>query len=129
MKIIETVETYITFGVQYKENPQHPDEEHPLGMFGEGYVVIEAPTRQMGRDIAYALFGARWAFDYEEKPNEAYCPAGELLRIPFIQRSALLTARAVIENTHEMAEGGSNDDEIEVLQEARDLLAQLVGEL
>lgn len=131
MKIIETVETYITFGVQYRENPQHPDEEHPLGMFGNGYAVIEAPTREMARGIAVALFGDRWAFDYgpEHKPSKDYYPAGEILRIPFIQRTSLIGARAAIADTYEKAEGDSNDEEIESLQETRDLLEQLVGEI
>ncbi|UOW92836.1 hypothetical protein SEA_ROBINROSE_93 [Microbacterium phage RobinRose] len=125
--IIETVETYITFGVQYKEFPQHPDEDHPQGMFGDGYAVIEAPNRGAARDIAFALFGKRWAFDYPEKPNSDLYPAGEILRVPLITRSALLAAQSVIRDTYEKAEGDSNDDEIESLQGARDLLEQLVG--
>lgn len=36
-------------------------------------------------------------------------------------------AFAAIRATHEAAEGDSNDDEIEALQEARDILADLVG--
>lgn len=127
-KIIETVETYITFGTQYKANPTHPDEDHPLGMHGDGYAVIEAPTREAARQIAFAIFGDRWSFDYAEKPRPEMYPAGEILRIPLITESALLTARAVIENSYEMAgEDGSTDDELEVLHEARDLLEQLVG--
>lgn len=128
-KIIETVETYITFGVQYKETPGHPEEQHPTGMHGKGYAVIEAPSREAAREIAHAVFQGKWAFDYAEKPRADLYPAGEILRIPFIQHAALLTARAVVENTYEMVEGESNDDEIEALQEARDLLEQLVGEL
>ncbi|UDL15461.1 hypothetical protein SEA_PEPE25_86 [Microbacterium phage Pepe25] len=127
MTIIETVETYITFGVQYKEHPQHPDEEHPLGMFGDGYAVIEAPSRGAARDIAFAIFGKRWSFDYAEQPNAAMYPAGEILRIPLITRTALLAAREQIADTYQKAEGDSNDDEIESLQGARDLLEQLVG--
>lgn len=125
--IIETVETYITFGVQYKEHPQHPDEEHPQGMFGDGYAVIEAPSRGAARDIAFAIFGKRWTFDYDRQPDPVMYPAGEILRVPLITRTALLAAREQIADTYAKAEGDSNDEEIESLQGARDLLEQLVG--
>lgn len=79
------VETFLTFGVQYSPNPQHDDKRHPLGMHRDGYAVIEAPTRELAREIANAIFGRRWAFDYDERPAAKYAPAGELLRIAWIQ--------------------------------------------
>lgn len=126
-EIAGIVETFITFGTQYKADPRHPDEEHPLGMHGDGYAAIEAPTRQMARDIAFALFGARWAFDYPEPPAEEYAPAGEILRIAWISKSTHDQVRASVIDTFEKAGGDSNDEEIESLQEARDLLMSVTG--
>jgi len=76
-------EWYVTFGVQFGRRPG--DDHHPLGMFSDGYAVIEAPTDEMARGIARAIFGQHWAFLYHDKPAEKYVPAGELLRLAWIQ--------------------------------------------
>jgi hypothetical protein len=76
-------EWYITFGVQYGR--RQGDEHHPLGMFSDGYAVIEAPTHDMARAMAFAIFEQKWAFLYSEPPGKRHAPAGELLRIAWIQ--------------------------------------------
>lgn len=79
----EVKEFFITFGVQYKAepDPNYPEEAHPLGMHGNGYAVIEAPDSEIARHIAFAVFGNQWAFFYDEAPEERFAPAGELLRL------------------------------------------------
>lgn len=75
-------EWYITFGVQYGR--REGDEHHPLGMFSDGYAVIEAPTHEMARRLAFAIFEQKWAFLYSERPTQKHAPAGELLRIAWV---------------------------------------------
>lgn len=81
----EIQEYAITFGVQYGRRPD--DDRHPLGMFADGYAVIEAPDGETARKIAFAVFGQQWAFDYplseflREGSHELSRRAGELLRI------------------------------------------------
>ncbi|MEY4081679.1 MAG: Microbacterium phage OneinaGillian [Actinomycetota bacterium] len=118
------VETYITFGVQYKENPdpRYLDEAHPRGMYGTGYAVIEAPSRDVARDIAFAIFGQQWAFDYDTPPNEEHAPAGEILRIAWLDRDALSQARGAIEE----AEASEHSDGFDDVFDARDALADVV---
>ena len=85
-----------TFG--YAHTEQHRDLG--LGELDKGYVVVEAPTRDLARRIGKAIFGVehrpgggetwQWAFDYEYDDfigdaAEAY-PAGELLRIGWLRR-------------------------------------------
>lgn len=74
-------EFYVTFGVQYKEKPLYLDEQHPRGMHGNGYAVIEAPTEEIARALAHAVFNQRWAFLYETAPAGEYAPAGEIMRL------------------------------------------------
>lgn len=122
-------ETYITFGVGYPD-PRTPgiDPEilHPQGMFGEGYATLQAPSRDAGRGIAYALFGGKFAFDYPERPRADYVPAGEVLRVVVLQRDQLEEMRRALVAADEAADGGSNDDEITALQGVRDLLRDVV---
>lgn len=86
----EIVETVITFGVQYGR--REGDEKHPLGMYGDGYAVIEAPSREVARRIAHAIFDGRWSFDYPLEEfmvhpmRELFHPAGELMRIGWTQK-------------------------------------------
>lgn len=120
-------ETFITFGVQYKANPQHPEEAHPFGMFGDGYAVIAGVEPPKAREVAHALFDQKWAFMYDEQPREQFAPAGEILRVAVLRRYQIQEAREVIQETFEAAEGDSNDEEIDALQKARDLLAEIVG--
>lgn len=124
---IDIVETFITFGTQYQENPTHPEGEHPAGMFGNGYAVIEAPSRGAARDIAFTLFGKNWAFDYPTRPSAELYPAGEILRVSVLQVDQLRNIRAAVADTFEKAGADSNDEEIESLQETRDLLASVAG--
>lgn len=104
---MSTVETIITFGVQYKhpDNPWFDERKvHPLGMHGDGYAVIEAPSRDVARAIAHAVL-APWAFDYDaatffererrQSFKEMY-PYGELLRIAWVDDVSTGLERAVI---------------------------------
>lgn len=70
---------YVTFGVKYGI-----DEEHPLGMTGDGYVAVEAPDYEAARGIAHALFRHQWAFVYDRTPTPALYPRGEVLRIAWV---------------------------------------------
>jgi hypothetical protein len=100
----------------------------------EGYVVIEAPAWRNARDIAFAIFGEKFAFDYDiegsswlaDIEQKGYYPAGELLRIAWIGMNARSAITWTIDNTYEAADGDSNDEEIEALQDARDLLAEII---
>lgn len=85
---MDLTQTYVTFGVQYTRPSefQHEDEKHPLGMHGNGYAVIEAPSYEIGRAMAFAIFGERFAFaypaeDWEMKDVPRFYPDGELMRI------------------------------------------------
>lgn len=122
----KTVDTYITFGVQYKEHPTDEGEAHPDGMFGEGYAVIEAPSREVARAIAHAVFHDKWAFDYSEPPKPEYAPAGEILRIAWIDNGALKSARHAIEESYQDFE--LLDEENEALQNVRQILEERIGE-
>lgn len=120
-------ETVITFGSDH--DVAH---KHIASAIHEGYVVIEAPTREQGRDIAFVLFEDKWAFDYDierfEESNQrsGYYPAGELLRVAWISEGRRSVIAAAIDHTYEAADGDSNDTEIEALQDVRDLLAELI---
>ena len=72
-----------------------------LGELSRGYVVIEAPNREVAREIGKGLFGFdkhrgggetwHWAFDYELAAFDTFenrqdYPAGELLRIAWQQK-------------------------------------------
>lgn len=118
--------TYITFGTDH-------DAAHPaLGaQLSAGYVAVDLPDLPLGteRDLFYELFGARFAFDYQEKPDRdrpGWYYKGEIARIQLINESKRRSIVAAIEATYAAAEGDSNDTEIAVLQEARDLLASLI---
>lgn len=120
------VKTYVTFGTDH-------DDLHPnVGVkVSEGYVVIEAPTREQGRDIAFVILGTKWAFDYgtehfADSIARGLYPAGELLRVGWLNFDRQKKIVLAVEDTWEKAEGGSNDEEIESLQEARDLLADII---
>jgi hypothetical protein len=76
-------EFYCTFGVQYGRRPD--DDVHPLGMFADGYAVIEAPNIEIARRMAGAIFEQAWAFVYNEKPKDRHAPKGELLRIAWME--------------------------------------------
>jgi hypothetical protein len=120
----------ITFG------PAHSEfHEHIAPRIHEGYVVIEAPDREVARRMAEAIFGREWAFDYdmgdgtwmEENLRLGYHPAGELLRIAWLGINAQSAIISAVDATFEAAEGSSNDEEIEALQDARDLLAAIIN--
>lgn len=122
----QIVETYITFGVQYKEHPSL-GEVHPAGMHGDGYAVIEAESRDKGRQIAFALFDSNFAFDYADRPNQFMYPAGELLRVKMIPKAVRKQAILALMDLEKAAEGGSNDREIEAGRQCADLLESLIG--
>lgn len=84
MTDIETY--YVTIPVRYGHRDD--DDKHPLGLFHDGYVVIEAPDYEIARSIAIAVFGEQgWAFIYmkedfiDDGTDKKYHPLGELLRI------------------------------------------------
>lgn len=91
---METKQFYITFGVQYG-SPEDGKIEHPQGMDGNGYAVIEVPypnderiheadlpsvMERKAREIAFALFADRWAMLRDETPSREFAPYGELVR-------------------------------------------------
>ena len=85
---LDIQEFFITFGVQFSK---HADADvHPLGMFKEGYAVIEAPDMDYARKIAHAIFGANYAFirDKAEFIDGGIAAKwhhdGELLRIAWV---------------------------------------------
>lgn len=89
MTDIEITEFAFTFGTQYRRPSEfnHPDENHPRGMHGNGYAVIEAPDMGTARAIAHAIFGDKWAFPYtleeilSDPRRQQFYPDGEILRI------------------------------------------------
>ena len=58
-------EFYVTFGVQYTNDPTN-GVEHPLGMHKDGYAVIEAPNYAVAQQIANAIFDQAYAFLYDK---------------------------------------------------------------
>lgn len=71
----------VTFGSDHT-HPEISDKK-----LADGYMVVEAPTYEMARNIAFAITGGVHAFDYpldeflkKERVAEWY-PLGELLRI------------------------------------------------
>lgn len=122
--------THFTFGSDH-------DRAHPwLGSLrlSEGYLTVEAGNIHREHAIGQAVLGPVYAFDYTNseqwrKDNETkgYYPAGELARITLITQAQRAEALDIIEQTFIAAEGDSNDDEIQILQQARDLLASLIG--
>jgi len=82
---MEIQEFAITFGVQYGRRKDA--DKHPMGMFGDGYAVIEAPSAEVARALAFAAFGEKWSFQYPmekfatRENFEQYYPAGELMRL------------------------------------------------
>lgn len=82
-----SVDTWFTFGTQYGD-PARGKERHPVfdWISGDGYVRITAPSREAARALAFAIFGAAWAFDYDRVPGSASAyrnmyPDGELAHI------------------------------------------------
>lgn len=81
----EIQEFAITFGVQYGR--REDAEQHPLGMHGDEYAVIEAPNVTIARKIAFAVFDEKWGFIYplaeflSSPRRDEWHPAGESLRI------------------------------------------------
>ena len=80
-------ELFITFGVQYGRDPEK-HTIHPLGMTGNGYMVVEAPTYEQARAITFTLTDGQHSFDHAREdffsdPDKVafYYPEGELLRI------------------------------------------------
>ena len=84
----DIVKIAVTFGVQYSHRSDA--EVHPMGMFSDGYAVIEAPNREIARQMAFAAFDGKFAFDYDydefvNDPRTAgWHPEGELLRIAWM---------------------------------------------
>jgi hypothetical protein len=121
------VTTYITFG---------SDHEHPaLGsQLHDGFVTIDLPgfPRHVEREVIFAMIGGVFAFDYDEEPGVdrremGWYRKGEIARVTLINEQLRRDIVKQISHTYDMAEGGSNDDEIEALQTARDMLASLIG--
>lgn len=121
-------ETVITFGADH--DVAH---RHIAPAIHEGYVVIEAPTREQGRDIAFVLFEDKWAFDYdierfeESNRRSGYYPAGELLRVAWISEARRNELAAALDETYGSDFWGeSMDQQHQNLRVVRDLLAQLI---
>ena len=64
--------------------------------------------------------------DQDAAALDARYPDGEIARLTLIDEAAQKEIAGLIEDTFAAAEGDSNDDEIEVLQAARDRLAALI---
>lgn len=81
----------------------------------EGYLVIEAPNFHIAREIAFAIVGPRFSFQYDmtdgqwERDNQTkgYYPAGELLRIAWLTTSIDIMDRQ--ERTREPFTGQSGE--------------------
>jgi hypothetical protein len=110
------VEAFITFG----SNHQEPHAHFGLGDLHNGWVVVEAPTYDIARKIAYDLFdNGRYAFDYpasywnaEEHQADVlrWYPRGELLRIKWQLPSAEeVTKRRMASVQRQMAFLGESD--------------------
>lgn len=84
MALLRINEYYVTFGVQFGRRAS--DDQHPLGMYTDGYCVIEAPDEDVARRIAHALFREQWAMIYSSVPERQFNQAGELMRIKWIQK-------------------------------------------
>lgn len=70
--------TYITFGTDHNEQHAHLVDGARLS---DGWVAIEAPTHEIGRSIAFAIFGPAFAFSYDEIKRPDLYHLGEILRI------------------------------------------------
>jgi hypothetical protein len=75
-------EFFVTFGVQYGR--QEDDDKHPLGMYSDGYAVIEAPDMETARAMAFAIFDEKYSFIYPDEPEFRHAPRGELMRIKWV---------------------------------------------
>lgn len=118
---------YVTFGTAHNE--AHPLlQVPPTRRLSEGYIAIEAPDYDTARRLANVLLGITWAFMYgpDDKPEAQFVPDGELFRLAWINHDRHATLGAAIEATYRAADGGSNDKEIELLQQARDLLEEFI---
>ena len=71
------MEFFVTFGQQY------PREPHPRLALAhkDGWVTIEAENYELARLEAFRVLGGWWSNLYEEKPDAAFYPLGELLCI------------------------------------------------
>lgn len=123
--------TYITFGSNH-------DDAHPkIGTrLSEGYVAVDMGSYGYATEcaVAFTVLGPVFAFDYPntakfeaDNARSGYYPRGAIARIQLIPEARLIEIESAIAHTYELADGDSNDDEIEGLQAARDLLAELVG--
>ena len=114
--------TYITFGPDHAH--LHP---HVGAQLNRGYVTVSTGNRERDIAAAFAILGEQWAFDYQDAAAlDARYPDGEIARLTLIDEAAQKEIAGLIEATFAAAEGDSNDDEIEVLQAARDRLAALI---
>lgn len=111
----------VTFGVQYSGQPDAP--QHPLGMLGNGYAVVEAPDGERARALAFAAFGEQWSFYYpldeflHHPMRSTWHPLGELLRVawqtPEVRRQAELG-----ESVHDLMNGRPwNADTLEAVSQ------------
>lgn len=114
--------TYITFGPDHAH--LHP---HVGAQLNRGYVTVSTGNRERDIAAAFAILGKQWAFDYQDATAlDARYPDGEIARLTLIDEAAQKEIAGLIEATFAAADGDSNDDEIEVLQAARDRLAALI---
>lgn len=82
---------FLTFGVQYKQEP-HP---HVPTINPDGYVVVDAVSELEAREKVFNIFGDKWAFLYPEKSwsekNAMYFPLGQVATLEEIEKQNLDT--------------------------------------
>jgi len=78
----------ITFGQQYGSAIYGADPHPVLDIYQakDGYLIVEADTRQEAREKAFNALGTAWAFDYEkvedlDPEKRGWYPLGEIARI------------------------------------------------
>jgi hypothetical protein len=125
------VTTYITFG--YDHANIHPAIGTDLH---QGFLAIDLGDdlhESVARDVAVAIIGEQWAFSYPTPPGADrpdrpdWYRKGEIARVVLINEGRRQDIVRQIAHTHEMHNSGSSDDELESLQTARDMLAELIG--
>lgn len=116
--------TYITFGTD------HADLYPMLGtQLDQGYVAIDLPGyEQNERELFYALFGSRFAFDYPKPPGgnaAGWYRKGEIARIVLINEDFRSRIVAAIRNIEE----SRGADTVEALIDARDTAEEILIDL
>lgn len=97
--IPESVQSFVmTVGIKYKHGDHGP--QHPLGLHGDGYTIIEAPNYDIAHGIAVAITGREFAFLYSpsvetEDMLRKWHHTGEELRVSWLRPGAMSALASV----------------------------------